>query len=79
MEFLDPFWVAFFWFVMSPRGARFLAKWGATAVAFPTLSVDEEDACLFARDDDVEDENDERRVCVDIFNKKVKTPLGLQC
>ena len=48
-------------------------------MAFPTLSVDEEDACLFARDDDVEDENDERRVCVDIFNKKVKTPLGLQC
>jgi len=57
---------------MSPRGARFLAKWGATAVALPTFSVDEEDACLFARDDDVEEENDERRVCVDIFN-----PLSL--
>ena len=45
------------------RGTLFLAK---KAVAFPTFSDD--DACRFAKDDVVDDENDDRRLpfCVDI-------------
>lgn len=46
-------------------GARFLAKCGGTAVYLAKLS--EDDACRFANDDDVDEENDERRFCVDIL------------
>lgn len=44
-------------------GARFFAN-----VAFPIFSDDEDDAFRFASDEDVEEENDERRFWVDIFH-----------
>jgi hypothetical protein len=49
-------------------GARFFAKCGATIVAFPVLFSDD-DACRFAKDDDVDEENDERRFWVDILDQ----------
>ena len=54
----------FFWLEILLRGTLFLAK---EAVTFPTFSDD--DACRFAKDDVVDDENDDRRLpfCVDIF------------
>lgn len=53
-----------FWLVMLVRGALFLAK---EAMTFPTFSDD--DACRLARNDVVDEENDDRRLpfCVDIF------------
>lgn len=53
----------FLTFVRLQSGARFFAN-----VAFPIFSDDEDDAFRFASDEDVEDENDERRFWVDIFN-----------
>lgn len=52
----------FLWFEMLPRGTLFLAK---EAVGFPTFS----DAWRLAKDEVVDDENDDRRLpfCVDIF------------
>lgn len=45
-------------------GARFFA-----IVAFPTFSDDEDEAFRFANEDEVDDENDERRFWVDILDK----------
>ncbi len=48
--------------VTSANGARFFVN-----VVFPIFSDDEDEACRFAKDDDVDDENDERRlIWVDI-------------
>lgn len=56
----------FLWFVTLPRGTRFLATCGGgTLPDFPTFSKDW--ACLFAREDAVDEEKDERRFWVDIF------------
>lgn len=66
----EALWETLFRLVMLLRGARFLDKCGATAVTFPTFSdEEEEEACRFAKDDDVDDENDERRFWVDILNQ----------
>lgn len=55
---------AFLTLVSSASGARFFVN-----VVFPIFSDDEDEACRFAKDDDVDDENDERRVWVDILDQ----------
>ena len=46
-----------------------MAKRGAIIVAFPGFSNVEDVACRFAKDEDVDEENDERRFWVDILNQ----------
>lgn len=61
--------------VMLPRGARFFARRGGgtavTLLLLPTFS--DEEACRLAKDDVVDDENDERRFWVDILGP-IKPP-----
>lgn len=62
-ELLEATLVMFLRLVRLLSGARFFPN-----VAFPIFSDDEDDAFRFAIDEDVEEENDERRFWVDIFD-----------
>lgn len=68
-ELRETMWATFLTLVMLLSGARFLAKRGAIIVAFPGFSNVEDEACRFAKDEDVDEENDERRFWVDILNQ----------
>ena len=68
-ELREAMWATFLTLVMLLSGARFLAKWGAIIMAFLGFSNVEDEACRFAKDEDIDEENDERRFWVNIRNQ----------